>query len=362
MKGWEASLEDGEGTQDQVLLVATRGPSKEPPPSPVRGGSWPRCYVITPALCTASGMTPMHLEHLCEERRETQTVTSVPTPKLMQREKWPRRLAASTAPVYQLVTPGLVHRLLHLTSVASSGNIGKGQAGSPHITWTARIPARGPPSPVQGEGTQRDTGGERGNDSPGLRRCQARSRLRARFSVDPAVSPKRQLSQSCPHPHIPRCPRPPPGLGRNRAQGGSVPATAVRHLLEPLLSHHTKRKPRAPWPHHKEEAKAGQSRPRSPSSHCPGTTKSGLTFLILSPEGAANQSGGSTKVEAQGPEVRGPMSLSQAPPRGEGKGGARSFVMKEPSSGEFSLQKDTLNWRRGQNAKEGHLKNSSEFS
>lgn len=99
------------------------------------GSSWPRCYVITPAPGIASGMMPMHLEHSDYVRsrekhrklhlspcRGSHSVRSGPADRL------PRQ------PIYQLVTPSLVHGLLHLTGVASvagAGNVGKGQAGSP---------------------------------------------------------------------------------------------------------------------------------------------------------------------------------------------------------------------------------------
>lgn len=74
---------------------------------------------------------------------------------------------------------------------------------------------------------------------------------------------------------------------------------------------------------------------------------------------------GSTKDGAPGPEVGRPCAPeSGAPGRGgEGKGekGARAFVMKEPSSGGFSPRKDKLTRGSGQDATEGHLKDSSGF-
>lgn len=88
------------------------------------------------------------------------------------------------------------------------------------------------------------------------------------------------------------CPHPQPGLAAiNHRAGVFLSPLSDTSVRRTLLSDRTKCEPRAPRPNNKEEAKTDPSRARSWGSPCPGTTKFGLTFLVLSCEVTANQSG-----------------------------------------------------------------------
>ena len=125
---------------------------------------------------------------------------------------------------------------------------------------SSQVPVRDPPAPVRGACTQR---GEAEVSPMGLRCCQVRRRMRICFHSDPAVSPKRQLSDSCSAAHIRNL-----DLAKidNRV-GGCVPSTAT-HLTfrgadtsvrTRLLSDLTQVKPRAPPPSSKDKATTDQS-------------------------------------------------------------------------------------------------------
>lgn len=133
------------------------------------------------------------------------------------------------------------------------------------------------------------------------------------------------------------CPHAPPGLAAISHRVGVFLSPLSDTSVRALLSDRTKCEPRAPRPNNKEEAR--RIRPGPGLGAPPAPELPSLDSLSWSSAARWQPTrAGSTKDEAPGPEVRLPGSLSQAPPGGKGREdkGARSFVMKEPSSGEFS--------------------------
>lgn len=191
-------------------------------------------------------------------------------------KKWPPRQAAPTATVYQLVTLSLVFGLL------PSYHCQLGQIAESAGRWQAPLhPCNSPtcqrgicPTPVQVERTQK----VRLEPSPtGLRHSQARWRLRAWLSSDPAVSPKRQLNQSCSAAHILN-----PDLVRINNGMDLLVSSLATHctfhgtdtiLRKMLHSDLMKFKPRAPPRKDKEKAKTDQSFARSSSFPLPQSHK-----------------------------------------------------------------------------------------
>lgn len=208
-------------------------------------------------------------------------------------KKWPPRLAAPTATVYQLVTLSLVFGLL------PSYHCQLGQIAESAGRWQAPLhPCNSPrcqraicPTPVQVERTQK----VRLEPSPtGLRHSQARWRLRAWLSSDPAVSPKRQLNQSCSAAHILN-----PDLVRINNGMDLLVSSLATHctfhgadtiLRKMLHSDLMKFKPRAPPRKDKEKEKQISPLPGLQAFHSPRATKFGITFLVFSDEVTANQS------------------------------------------------------------------------
>lgn len=203
-------------------------------------------------------------------------------------KKWPPRLAAPTATVYQLVTLSLVFGLL------PSYHCQLGQIAESAGRWQAPLhPCNSPrcqraicPTPVQVERTQK----VRLEPSPtGLRHSQARWRLSAWLSSDPAVSPKRQLNQSCSAAHILN-----PDLVRINNGMDLLVSSLATHctfhgadtiLRKMLHSDLMKFKPRAPPRKDKEKAKTDQSFARSSSFPLPQSHKIWNNFSGLQRRG-----------------------------------------------------------------------------
>lgn len=141
-------------------------------------------------------------------------------------KKWPRRQVTPIAPVCQRVIHILVYGLLCLTMASLPSLVGCRECwevvGPPEPPPLPQVPVRDPLAPVQGACTQR---GEAGVSPVGLRRRQARRRMRTCFRLDPAVSPKRQLNPSCSTAHVHNLDL----LKTDNRVGGCVPSTAT-HL------------------------------------------------------------------------------------------------------------------------------------
>lgn len=151
-------------------------PSTEPRPSSLRGSSWPRCYVITPAYCTASGMMPAHLEHSyyarsaekhrrlhLSPRRGSRSVRSGPADWLPRKPPFTGR----SRPVG-----------------CRGFSIRPAWPAPPASPRSPQIPARDFPPALPRESTHSDTAGECGAESLSLRRCPARSWKSAWLSSD----------------------------------------------------------------------------------------------------------------------------------------------------------------------------------